>query len=101
MTTVVRASRRRFSTVGSWLLAAGLVFGAQHADAARIKDITSIAGVETVKVIGVGLVDGLAGTGDQTTNVPFARQMIRTTSATAASPSTSRAARCARTMWLS
>jgi len=76
MTTVVRASRRRFSTVGSWLLAAGLVFGAQHADAARIKDITSIAGVETVKVIGVGLVDGLAGTGDQTTNVPFARQMI-------------------------
>ncbi|MBT3265655.1 flagellar basal body P-ring protein FlgI [Candidatus Poribacteria bacterium] len=76
MTTSARTSRRRFSTVGSWLLAAGLLFGAQHADAARVKDITSIRGVETTQLVGYGLVIGLGGTGDQTTNVPFTRQAI-------------------------
>lgn len=77
MTVTARTSRRRFAKVGSWLLAAGLVFGAGHADAARIKDITNIRGVETIKLYGFGLVDGLAGTGDQTTNVPFTRQAIQ------------------------
>ena len=76
MTTSARTSRRRFSTVASWLLAAGLLFGAQHADAARVKDITSIRGVETTQLVGYGLVIGLGGTGDQTTNVPFTRQAI-------------------------
>ncbi len=76
MTLSARTSRGRFARVGSWLLAAGLVLGAGHAEAARIKDIASIRGERTIRLHGIGLVDGLAGTGDQTTNVPFARQMI-------------------------
>ncbi len=76
MTRTAGTSRRRFAKIGSWVLAAGLIFGAQHADAARVKDITSIRGVETTQLVGYGLVIGLGGTGDQTTNVPFTRQAI-------------------------
>ena len=76
MTRTAGTSRRRFAKIGSWVLAAGFIFGAQHADAARVKDITSIRGVETTQLVGYGLVIGLGGTGDQTTNVPFTRQAI-------------------------
>jgi flagellar P-ring protein precursor FlgI len=45
-----------------------------HAD--RIKDIASVGGVRSNQLIGYGLVVGLDGTGDQTTQAPFTIQSI-------------------------
>lgn len=42
----------------------------------RIKDIASIAGVRVNQLAGYGLVVGLDGTGDQTTQTPFTTQSI-------------------------
>ena len=42
----------------------------------RIKDITSIQGVRPNQVIGYGLVVGLDGSGDQTTQTPFTSQSL-------------------------
>lgn len=50
-----------------------LVFEAQ---AERIKDIASIAGVRQNQLVGYGLVVGLDGTGDQTTSTPFTVQSL-------------------------
>ncbi len=44
------------------------------ASAERIKDIASVAGVRANQLIGYGLVVGLDGTGDQTTQSPFTTQ---------------------------
>jgi flagellar P-ring protein precursor FlgI len=45
--------------------------------AERIKDLASIAGVRSNHLIGYGLVVGLNGTGDQTTQTPFTTQSIK------------------------
>lgn len=45
-----------------------------NASAERIKDIASVAGVRANQLIGYGLVVGLDGTGDQTTQSPFTTQ---------------------------
>src|SRR5690606_136420 len=42
--------------------------------AERIKDIASVAGVRSNQLVGYGLVVGLDGTGDQTTQSPFTVQ---------------------------
>ncbi|HED36005.1 MAG TPA: flagellar basal body P-ring protein FlgI [Gammaproteobacteria bacterium] len=42
--------------------------------AERIKDIASVAGVRSNQLVGYGLVVGLDGTGDQTTQTPFTIQ---------------------------
>lgn len=47
-----------------------------NAQAERLKDITSIQGVRSNQLIGYGLVVGLDGTGDQTTQTPFTVQSI-------------------------
>jgi len=54
-------------------LLAGLTAPA-HAE--RIKDIASVAGVRANQLVGYGLVVGLDGTGDQTTQAPFTVQSI-------------------------
>lgn len=46
------------------------------AQAERIKDIASIQGVRTNQLIGYGIVVGLDGSGDQTTQTPFTVQSI-------------------------
>ena len=46
--------------------------------AERIKDITSVQGVRSNQLIGYGLVVGLDGTGDQTTQTPFTVQSLAT-----------------------
>lgn len=46
--------------------------GAAHGE--RIKDLASIAGVRSNQLIGYGLVVGLDGSGDQTTQTPFTVQ---------------------------
>ena len=43
----------------------------------RIKDLASIQGVRANQLVGYGLVVGLDGTGDQTTQAPFTVQSIR------------------------
>ena len=48
------------------------------AQAERIKDLASIQGVRTNQLIGYGLVVGLDGTGDQTTQTPFTTQSLTT-----------------------
>ena len=57
-----------------WLLAALLVMDAARAE--RIKDIASIAGVRSNPLVGYGIVVGLDGSGDQTTQTPFTVQSM-------------------------
>ena len=56
------------------LLAALALPGAVQAE--RIKDIAAIQGVRVNQLVGYGLVVGLDGTGDQTTQTPFTTQSI-------------------------
>ena len=45
--------------------------------AERIKDLTHIAGVRTNQLVGYGLVVGLDGSGDQTSQTPFTVQSLQ------------------------
>ena len=51
-----------------WLASSGT------AQAGRIKEMASIEGVRSNQLTGFGLVVGLDGTGDQTTQVPYTTQ---------------------------
>jgi hypothetical protein len=53
-----------------------LVVQMAPARAERIKDLASVAGVRQNQLIGYGLVVGLDGTGDQTTQAPFTTQSL-------------------------
>ena len=55
-------------------VAFALVLSATAVQAERLKDIATIQGVRTNQLIGYGLVVGLNGTGDQTTQTPFTVQ---------------------------
>jgi flagellar P-ring protein precursor FlgI len=60
-----------------WVLAFYLVCGlawAPSADAARIKEVAAVEGVRSNQLTGFGLVVGLDGTGDQTTQMPYTSQ---------------------------
>src|SRR3569833_877810 len=57
-----------------FLLAALALSGVAQAE--RIKDIATIQGVRDNQLVGYGLVVGLDGTGDQTTQPPFTTQSI-------------------------
>ena len=56
------------------VIAIGLFSSSCHAD--RIKDFTDIAGQRSNQLVGYGLVVGLDGTGDQTTQTPFTLQSV-------------------------
>ncbi len=58
------------------LIGAMLVLAGPVARADRVKDIASVAGVRQNQLTGYGLVVGLNGTGDQTTQTPFTVQSI-------------------------
>ena len=45
--------------------------------AEHVKDLASVAGVRSNQLVGYGLVVGLNGTGDQTSQAPFTIQSIR------------------------
>lgn len=62
---------------GSLLCAAALLT-APAAHAERIKDVATVAGVRSNQLVGYGLVVGLDGTGDQTSQAPFTSQSLRT-----------------------
>lgn len=67
----------RFGTSVLTALLLCLVALATPAQADRIKDLATFAGVRDNQLVGYGIVVGLAGTGDQTTQVPFTRQSIQ------------------------
>jgi len=52
------------------------MFAVQPVLAERVKDLASVAGVRNNQLAGYGLVVGLNGTGDQTTQTPFTVQSI-------------------------
>lgn len=53
-----------------------LLAAAGTARAERVEDLASVAGVRSNQLVGYGLVVGLDGTGDQTTQTPFTIQSI-------------------------
>lgn len=53
-----------------------LLLAVQEAHADRIKDLASISGVRSNPLVGYGLVVGLDGSGDQTTQTPFTVQSV-------------------------
>jgi flagellar P-ring protein precursor FlgI len=61
--------------MGLTMLATLGVCSVAHAE--RVKDIASVSGVRANQIIGYGLVVGLDGTGDQTSQAPFTIQSIR------------------------
>jgi flagellar P-ring protein FlgI len=58
------------------ILAAALLLSLPQAFAERIKDLVTIQGVRSNALLGYGLVVGLDGTGDQTTQTPFTVQSL-------------------------
>jgi flagellar P-ring protein precursor FlgI len=62
---------------GAALLLLAIVLWPAPAAAARIKEVASVAGVRSNQLTGYGLVVGLDGTGDQTTQTPFAAQSLQ------------------------
>jgi flagellar P-ring protein precursor FlgI len=56
------------------LLVAQMTFLAAGASAERIKDLADIAGIRSNKLLGYGLVVGLDGTGDKSSQSPFTTQ---------------------------
>jgi flagellar P-ring protein precursor FlgI len=62
---------------GVLAIALTLLSVAPQAHAERVKDIATVAGVRTNQLVGYGLVVGLDGTGDQTSQAPFTIQSIR------------------------
>ena len=64
--------RQLASRLGLCLLAVALT--SLPAQAGRIKEVASVQGVRTNQLTGFGLVVGLDGTGDQTTQMPYTAQ---------------------------
>lgn len=62
--------------LGKLLIAALLVASPFIAKAERIKDMATVQGVRPNQLIGYGLVVGLDGSGDQTTQTPFTVQSV-------------------------
>jgi flagellar P-ring protein FlgI len=57
------------------LLVSSLAF-APSAQADKVRDLVQVAGVRSNQLVGYGLVVGLDGTGDQTTQAPFTTQSL-------------------------
>src|SRR5574344_2572440 len=67
------ASARSLTVLAA--LAAGLAW--QPAQALRIKEVAAVQGVRSNQLSGYGLVVGLDGTGDQTTQMPMTTQAVQ------------------------
>ncbi len=73
MTGMILTGRR----IAALALLLGGLAAAGQAAAERIKDIAAVAGVRNNQLVGYGLVVGLDGTGDQTSQTPFTVQSMR------------------------
>ncbi len=58
------------------LIATALMSWPSSAHAARLKEVAAVQGVRSNPLVGYGLVVGLDGTGDQTTQTPFTTQSL-------------------------
>ena len=72
---MIRQSGKYFNGMAI-LACAFLLLLSGVARAERIKDLASVQGVRSNQLVGYGLVVGLDGTGDQTTQTPFTTQSI-------------------------
>ncbi|MFL6587656.1 MAG: flagellar basal body P-ring protein FlgI [Luteimonas sp.] len=69
----------RFATAGAALLGTlVLALPAAPAHAERVKDLAQVAGVRGNPLVGYGLVVGLDGSGDRTSQTPFTVQSLKT-----------------------
>lgn len=75
MISTQRSQRSFRGIVLVLLLGIGLLSPMAHAE--RIKDLADITGVRSNPLIGYGLVVGLDGTGDQTSQAPFTVQSLK------------------------
>ncbi len=66
------ARRRNFKILA--VLIAALIPGFAHAE--RVRQMVTVAGAPQNQLVGYGLVIGLPGTGDQTTQIPYTQQAI-------------------------
>ena len=67
--------RVRMRWVGVFVMVS--LFASTGVQAQRLKDLAGIAGVRSNQLLGYGLVVGLDGTGDQTSQTPFTLQTFR------------------------
>ena len=70
---LLRGTARSLAVLAA--LAAGLAW--QPAHALRIKEVAAVQGVRSNQLSGYGLVVGLDGTGDQTTQMPYTTQSVQ------------------------
>jgi len=73
------ASDRTAFRIGLFAVIVAIVSGlfATPAHATRIKEVAAVQGVRSNQLVGYGLVIGLDGTGDQTTQAPFTTQGLQ------------------------
>ena len=77
MTVPMTADRLvRLALALAALLASAALWWPHDASAARIKEVATVQGVRPNQLVGYGLVVGLDGTGDQTSQAPFANQSL-------------------------
>jgi flagellar P-ring protein precursor FlgI len=69
--------RLRLGMLAALVLLLIMVLAPPPAHAERVKDIATVAGVRGNQLVGYGLVVGLDGTGDQTSQAPFTIQSIK------------------------
>ena len=76
MTLHLQERLLRWALALATVLAAAALLLPLEVHAARIKEVASVQGVRSNQLIGYGLVVGLDGTGDQTTQAPFTSQSL-------------------------
>lgn len=76
-TLVIFAKHSFLRLPAQWSMAICLLLFSTLADATRIKEVASVEGVRSNQLSGFGLVVGLDGTGDQTTQMPYASQAMK------------------------
>lgn len=74
MTSTTRFSQPLFAL--ACLAASAALWWPHEASAVRLKEIAAVQGVRPNQLMGYGLVVGLDGTGDQTTQTPFTTQSL-------------------------
>lgn len=74
MNMIIRLAIVSKALIGGLIVVSSLTGQAAHAE--RLKDLASVQGVRQNQLIGYGLVVGLDGSGDQTTQTPFTVQSV-------------------------
>ena len=73
----IRRPRRARTLLAGLAALLAIALASPAAQAERLKEIASIQGVRTNQLLGYGLMVGLDGTGDQTTQAPFTAQSMQ------------------------